>query len=75
MIRKLRDFQIGQVIRQEGPAVASRQGGHADDGRAADPDVGARADAAVGGSDEPVRLDCGAGDVRVRRASASPTTT
>ena len=26
LIRKLRDFQIGQVIRQEGPADASRQG-------------------------------------------------
>ena len=25
MIRKLRDFQIGQVIRQEGPADASRR--------------------------------------------------
>ena len=50
LIRKLREFQIGQVIRQEGPAVASRQGRHADDGRAADPDGGARADAAVGRS-------------------------
>ena len=37
MIRKLRDFQIGQVIRQEGPAEPSRQGRHADDGRPADP--------------------------------------
>ena len=27
MIRKLREFQIGQVIRQEGPAVAPREGG------------------------------------------------
>ena len=25
MIRKLREFQIGQVIRQEGPTVASRR--------------------------------------------------
>ena len=62
MIRKLRDFQIGQIIRQEGPAVASRQGRHADDGRAADPGVGARADAALGRPDEPVHLDRGAGD-------------
>ena len=37
LIRRLRDFQIGQVIRQEGPRVASRQGRHADDGRAVDP--------------------------------------
>ena len=60
MIRKLREFQIGQVIRQEGPQIASRQGRHADDGRAADPDGGARADAAVGGPDERLRLDRGA---------------
>ena len=26
MIRKLREFQIGQVIRQDGPADAPRQG-------------------------------------------------
>ena len=42
MIRKLREFQIGQVIRQEGPTSPSRQGRHADDGRAADSDGGAR---------------------------------
>jgi hypothetical protein len=36
MIRRLREFQIGQVIRQEGRSP-SRQGRHADDGRAADP--------------------------------------
>ena len=67
MIRKLRDFQIGQVIRQEGPAVAPRQGRDADDGRPADPDGGARADAAVGRPVEPVHLDRGAGDRRLRR--------
>ena len=43
MIRKLREFQIGQVIRHEGPATPSPQGRHADDGRAADPDGRARA--------------------------------
>jgi phospho-N-acetylmuramoyl-pentapeptide-transferase len=32
MIRKLREFQVGQVIRQEGPATTG-QGRHADDGR------------------------------------------
>ena len=51
MIRKLREFQIGQVIRQEGPATHRTEGRHADDGRAADPDVGAGADAALGRSD------------------------
>ena len=34
MIRKLREFQIGQVIRQEGPTDASAEGRNADDGRA-----------------------------------------
>ena len=71
MIRKLREFQIGQVIRQEGPTIASAEGRHADDGRAADPDGGARADAALGGPDERLRLDRGADDRGVRRASAS----
>ena len=52
MIRKLREFQIGQVIRQEGPATHRTKAGHPDDGRLADPDLGARADAAVGRPDE-----------------------
>ena len=47
-------------------AVAPRQGRHADDGRAADSDRGGRADAAVGGSLEPVHLDRRAGDGRLR---------
>ena len=67
LIRKLREFQIGQVIRQEGPTDASAEGRHADDGRAADPDGGARADAALGGPDERLRLDRGADDGRLRR--------
>ena len=50
MIRKLREFQIGQVIRQEGPQTHRAEGRHADDGRPADSDGGARADAALGGS-------------------------
>ena len=75
LIRTLREFQIGQVIRQEGPADASHQGGHADDGRAADPGGGAGPDAALGGPDQRLHLDCGARDGGVRRRSASPTTT
>ena len=67
MIRRLRDFQIGQVIRQDGPADASRQGRHADDGRPADPDVGDRPDAAVGEPDERLHLDRRARDDGVRR--------
>ena len=67
MIRKLREFQIGQVIRQEGPASAPRQGRHADDGRPADPDVGARADAAVGRPRDAVHLGRHAVDGGIRR--------
>ena len=33
LIRKLREFQIGQVIRQEGPTTHRPKAGHADDGR------------------------------------------
>ena len=51
------------------------QGRHADDGRPADPDGGAGADAAVGGSDERLHLDRGAVDGRRSAPSASPTTT
>ena len=75
LIRRLREFQIGQVIRQEGPQSPSRQGGHADDGRPADPGGGARADAAVGGSDQRLRLDCRARRRRRSAPSASSTTT
>ena len=39
------------------PGDAPHEGGHADDGRAADPDVGAGPDAALGGSDQSVHLD------------------
>ena len=48
MIRKLREFQIGQVIRAGRAADPPAEGRHADDGRAADPDGGAGADAALG---------------------------
>ena len=67
MIRKLRDFQVGQVIRQEGPASHRAEGGNADDGRAADPDGVNRADAALGRPDQRVRLDCRRRDAAVRR--------
>ena len=36
VIRKLRDFQIGQFIRAEGPATPPGQGGDTHHGRAAD---------------------------------------
>ena len=34
MIRKLREFQIGQVIQQEGPTTHRPKAGDADEGRA-----------------------------------------
>ena len=37
MIRMLAARQIGQVVRDDGPRLAPRQEGHADDGRRADP--------------------------------------
>ena len=75
LIRTLREFQIGQVIRHEGPGNASHQGRYADDGRAADPGGGAGADAPLGGSDEHLRVDRRWRDGGLRRRLASPTTT
>ena len=67
LIRRLREFQIGQVIRQEGP-----QSHHA---KAGTPTMGGLLilaaalvpDAAVGGPDQRLHLDRGAGDGIVRR--------
>ena len=67
LIRRLREFQIGQVIRQEGPQSHRAEGGHADDGWTADPRGGARTDAAVGRPDERLRLDRGDDDGGVWR--------
>ena len=67
LIRKLREFQIGQIIRHEGPGIACAEGRHADDGRAVDSDGVARADAAVGRSAERLHLDRRAVDGGVRR--------
>ena len=36
LIRKLRELQIGQYIREEGPASAPEKSRHSDDGRRAD---------------------------------------
>ena len=67
LIRRLKEFQFGQVIRPGGPGQPSSEGRHADDGRAADPDRGHRADAAVGGPDQRLHLDRGDLDDAVRR--------
>ena len=48
IIRQLRDFQIGQYIREEGPKGAPEKSRHADHGRRADHDRHHCAHAAVG---------------------------
>ena len=75
LIRRLREFQIGQVIRQEGP-----QSHHA---KAGTPTMGGLlilaaalgADAAVGRPDQRLRLDCGAGRRPASARSGFSTTT
>ena len=74
MIRKLREFQIGQVIRQEGPATHRPKAGTPTMGGPADPDGGARADAAVGRPDQPYVWIAVLATARSAR-SGSPTTT
>ena len=75
LIRRLRDFQIGQVIRQEGPQSHRAKAGTPTMGGLLDPDGGAGADAVVGGPDQPVRLDRRGRRRRRSAASASSTTT
>ena len=67
MIRKLREFQVGQVIRQEGPATHRTKAGTPTMGGRADSDVRDRADAAVGEPAERFHLGCGPRDAGVRR--------
>ena len=50
LIARLRAFQIGQFIREDGPEIASEKSRHADHGRTADLHVDRGADAAVGES-------------------------
>ena len=57
----------GQPIREDGPADALRQEGHADHGRAHDPVGRHGRDAAVGQSGQLVRLDRAVRDARLRR--------
>ena len=60
VIERLREFQIGQYIREDGPQVAPEKGRHADDGRRADLHRDSGADAAVV---RPVESVCVDGDV------------
>ena len=72
MVRKLREFQIGQVIRQEGPTTHRAKGRHADDGRAADSRRRRSVPTLLWAElTNVVRLDCGADDAGVRRHRVS----
>ena len=57
MIRSLSRGQIGQVVRDDGPQSHLPKARHADDGRRADHRRDRDRDAAVGGPDQPLRLD------------------
>jgi phospho-N-acetylmuramoyl-pentapeptide-transferase len=69
LIRKLREFQIGQVIRAEGPQTHRPKAGTPTMGGLLILDGGAGSDAAVGGPDECLRLDRGPDDRRLRARS------
>ena len=75
MIRRLREFQIGQVIRQDGPQTHRAKAGTPTMGGLLILTSRARADAALGGPDQ--RRSSGSRCSRRRRSarSASPTTT
>ena len=75
MIRKLRDFQVGQVIRQEGPASHRAKAGTPTMGGLLILTARDRADAALGRPDQRLRLDRRDRHGGVRRRSDSPTTT
>ena len=78
--RPVDDPQAARVPDRSGhpagrPGDAPHQGGHADDGRAADPDVGARADAPLGGPDAIRSSGLPCWRRRHSARSDSPTTT
>ena len=75
MIRKLRDFQIGQVIRQEGPQSHRAKAGTPTMGGLLILTSALVPDAALGGPVEPLHLDCRARDGRLRRGRLRSTTT
>ena len=74
MIRKLRDFQIGQVIRQDGPATHRAKAGTPTMGGLLILTSALVPDAAMGGPAKPLHLDRRARHDGVRRALALPTT-
>ena len=72
--RRLRAFQSRPGDSSGRPGQPQAEGRHADDGRPADSGGGVRADAALGGSDEPVHLDRRARRRRPSAPSDSSTT-
>ena len=74
LIRKLREFQIGQVIRHEGPASHAPKAGTPTMGGLLILTAVARADAALGRPAERLHLDRRARDGRRSARLGSPTT-
>ena len=66
-IERLKARQIGETIRDDGPADAQEEGRHADDGRLADPVLPRGLDAPVVRPAQPVRVARADGHRRVRR--------
>ena len=66
VIDRLRDLQVKQYIREEGPKAASEKGRHADDGRRADRCRDRDSHFAVGRSAQSVRVAGGGRDAGVR---------
>ena len=67
MIRKLREFQIGQVVRQDGPATHRTKAGTPTMGGLLILTSVLVPDLDLGGPDQPVHLGGGAGDGGIRR--------
>ena len=75
VIERLREFQIGQYVRDDGPQTPPEEGRHADHGRGADRASRSWCRRCCGRPVEPGGVDGGAVDAGVWRRSGLPTTT
>ncbi len=75
MIARLSRYQIGQVVRDDGPPTHLPKAGTPDDGRHAHPRHHAREHAAVGGAVQPPGVDGARASPSPSVSSASTTTT
>ena len=75
VIRRLREFQIGQYIREEGPKAHQKKAGTPTMGGLLIAISHRRADAAVGGPEQSLRLDRRIFDHRLSPPSVSPMIT